>query len=170
MFHSAARANYTAASTQQHQQLTADSMPASLRAIYEAECQAPPALGVFDEYLPEGQKALRLYTDPEFFIEQWIQEQIKLQQEAKKARKARRAQLKAQKKSKSDVKVVKKKPTKLERVRYDPVTGEKITTRMQASEKPAAAPARTSQPAFNVQQVDKVSNAFLSFFLSFLVL
>jgi hypothetical protein len=139
-FHANQRVQYAASGAQQSQHITSATFPASLKAVYVAECAEPPKLSVFDAHMPNGQKALRLYTDPEFFIEQWVQEQIKLQKEAKKARKERRAKMKGAKETAADPAAqIKKKPAKLERVRYDPVTGEKITTRIQASAQGAAA-------------------------------
>lgn len=58
-------------------------MPYELKIIYNEECSSPPKLEVFDEYFPKKTKALQLYTNPEFFIEEWIQEQMKLQVQKK---------------------------------------------------------------------------------------
>jgi hypothetical protein len=133
---------------QQSQHITSATFPASLKAVYTNECAEPPRLHVFDAHMPDGQKALRLYTDPEFFIDQWVEEQLKLQKEAKKARKERRAKMKGAKDGAAaadPAAKMKKKPAKLERVRYDPVTGEKITARMQAAAQPAGQQ-RPAQP------------------------
>jgi len=150
VFHSHQRAKYEAPQPSQKQHLQPDSMPYELKIIYNEECSSPPKLEVFDEYFPKKTKALQLYTNPEFFIEEWIQEQMKLQAAAKAERKAKRAQRKKQQKDVPEV-VVKKKPTKLERVRYDPITGQKITTKIQASSAKTAPAASAAPQRLNVK-------------------
>lgn len=70
--------------------------------------------------MEDGQKCLKLYTNPEFFIEQWIAEQKRLQEEAKIRRRERReARLKRrQEKGEQGGAAQKKVVTKLKKIKY----------------------------------------------------
>ena len=70
--------------------------------------------------MEDGQKCLKLYTNPEFFIEQWMAEQKRLQEEAKQRRRERReARLKRRaEKGQGDASVGPKKVVRIRKVKY----------------------------------------------------
>ncbi len=70
--------------------------------------------------MEDGQKCLKLYTNPEFFIDEWIAEQKRQQDEAKQKRRERReARLKRkQEKGGTDTTVAPKKVGRIRKVKY----------------------------------------------------
>ncbi|KYQ92568.1 hypothetical protein DLAC_06556 [Tieghemostelium lacteum] len=119
------RAEYHADNPEKHQHFTHASIPPSVNNVYQSKCKPPPNLALLDPYMDDGQKCLKLYTNPDFFIDEWIAEQIKQSEEAKQRRRERReARLKKKSEKTADVEV--KKVKRVRKVRYDPVTGEKI--------------------------------------------
>eukprot|EP01132_Coremiostelium_polycephalum_P002897 gene2897-3602_t len=119
------RAEYHADNAERHQHFNHSSIPQAVEAVYTHKCKAPPNLQLLDPYMDEGQKALKLYTNPDFFIDEWVAEQNKLREEARQRRRERkeaRLRKKSEKGETSEVKKVKR----VHKVRYDPVTGEKI--------------------------------------------
>eukprot|EP00698_Gefionella_okellyi_P017485 TRINITY_DN5118_c0_g1_i1.p1 TRINITY_DN5118_c0_g1~~TRINITY_DN5118_c0_g1_i1.p1 ORF type:complete len:487 (-),score=122.51 TRINITY_DN5118_c0_g1_i1:38-1498(-) len=96
-------------------------MPTALARTYD-QCNPAPALERVDKFAKDGSSALRKYTDPQFFKEQWIEamveqrnknaEERKARREARRAERQRRRQKKAEeteKKKVRNVAVVKKK-------------------------------------------------------------
>jgi len=74
-----------------------------------------------------GAKCLALYTNPNFFLDEWISEQLKLRANAKEERKKRREERRLQKeKNPKQVGLSAKKPMQLHTYTFDPNTGEKI--------------------------------------------
>jgi hypothetical protein len=69
---------------------TNDSLPKPLFTIYKEKCSPPPALSKMDPYMDDGKKCLELYTNPRFFLDTWIEEQMKQRQQAKEERRKRR--------------------------------------------------------------------------------
>jgi len=98
----------------------------AIRNLY-AKANKPPRLDLMDKFMDDGKKCLSLYTNPSFFLDEWIVEQHKLRQAAKEERKKRREErrLKKEEESVKGTKVVTKKVTKLQKVVYDPHTGQK---------------------------------------------
>lgn len=85
--------------------------------------------------MDEGRKCLSFYTNPQFFLDEWIAEQIKIRQAAKEERKKRREQRRLQKeKEEKGQEKKQKKPSKLVKVVYDPHTGQKMTITIDADE------------------------------------
>jgi hypothetical protein len=123
-----------------------DSMPDSLRQVY-ARCFAPPNLAKMDPFMDPGQGAcLELYTNPNFFLKEWILEQDKLRQAAKEERRKRREEAKAKRdkdKQASGKQLGEAKPKKIQQYYFDPETGQKVLIRSQ--DEPAAAPASTAR-------------------------
>jgi len=117
------------------QLFTAETLPATIQQRY-GESFPPPPLHRMDPYMDEGKKCLELYTNPKFFLDEWIAEQIKQRQAAKEERKKRREERKVRKanepKNRSQLGTAQ--PAKLQKVVYDPVTGEKIVTSSRSSE------------------------------------
>jgi len=70
---------------------TADSQPKSIKDMYN-NALPPPPLHMMDE----GRKCLSLYTNPQFFLDEWIAEQIKIRQAAKEERRKRREERRLQ--------------------------------------------------------------------------
>lgn len=108
----------------------ASTMPYPLRSVY-SNCYAPPPLQKMDPYMDDpSKKCMEFYTNPDFFLNQWIIEQQKQIDEAKKDRKKRKEAKKkrraAQAGQQQEDTLGPKKPKRLEKVEYDPITGEKI--------------------------------------------
>jgi len=95
----------------------------------------PPPLHMMDPYMDEGRKCLSLYTNPQFFLDEWVAEQLKIRQAAKEERRKRREQRKNQREKDDKGQEKKtKKPTKLVKIIYDPHTGQKMTITVDADE------------------------------------
>ncbi|KAF2070011.1 hypothetical protein CYY_008668 [Polysphondylium violaceum] len=142
------RAEYHAENAERHQHFTHGSIPASVNQVYQEKCKPPPKLHLLDAYMDEGQKSLKLYTNPDFFIDEWVAEQQKQREEARQRRRERReARLKkkGEKVEGTEVKKVKR----VQKVRYDPVTGEKIIITVDG---PAANTPPPSRDASHQQQ------------------
>jgi hypothetical protein len=59
---------------EKHSLFLNDTMPKSVRKLYTAT-HPPPKLQILDKYMENNQKALELYTNPSFFLNEWIAEQ-----------------------------------------------------------------------------------------------
>lgn len=154
-----ARTEFHATSAEEQQHFTSAAMPVRVKIQYD-KCKPPPNLSLLvcqrtvlptnyfkDAYMDDGQKALKLYTNPQFFIDEWIAEQKRLQEEAKARRRERReARLKKKQEKGGDNPT--KGPVQVQRIRkikYDPVTGEKILVYTDATD--SAAPASVAPQA-----------------------
>lgn len=93
----------------------------ALMTIYK-NCSAPPDFSSLDEFQP-GEKCLSKYTNPNFFIDEWLQQQKRERDKIKETREIRRASRakKAQIKRQAEQVPVKK----LQKTRYNQY-GEKI--------------------------------------------
>lgn len=73
--------------------------------------------------MEDGKKALELYTNPNFFLLEWIEEQKKIREAAKAERKKRREERKARRAAEQasgkDKTLGPKKPRQIKRVIYD---------------------------------------------------
>jgi len=58
------------------------------------QCAPPPDLAPFDMYIETGEKCLARYTNPDFFITDWLEQQKKEQLRMKEKRDQRRAERK----------------------------------------------------------------------------
>jgi hypothetical protein len=67
----------------------AETKPECIDAPYK-EAVEPPNLAVMDPFMDNGESALKRYTNPEFFLLEWIQAMEKQREEAKKARKEKK--------------------------------------------------------------------------------
>ncbi|KAJ3326549.1 Wiskott-Aldrich syndrome protein member 1 [Blyttiomyces sp. JEL0837] len=56
----------------------------SMKALYDS-CAPPPALHVLDQYRTDGQKCMKFYSCPEYFVEEW-RSLIQREQDLKKAK------------------------------------------------------------------------------------
>jgi len=133
LLNNTARVEYTAADPEQHQHLQRSSIPPPVLATYE-QCDAPPSLHLLDACTDDGKSCLSKYTNPEFFIEKWIEEQQKqveiMKAERKKRREEKRLAMKNEGEGTGGAKPIKK----LRKVRYDPETGKKIIEEEDAEE------------------------------------
>nr|AAD29083.1 SCAR1 [Dictyostelium discoideum] len=123
------RAEFHADNSERNQHFTHASIPASINTVYE-KCKPPPNLQLLDPYMDDGQKSLKLYTNPDFFMDEWVAEQQKLHEEARQRKRERREARLKKKGEKNEVEV--KKVKSVTKVRYDPVTGEKITINIES--------------------------------------
>ena len=62
----------------------------AVRSLYE-QIQSPPPLGLLDVFRTDGKSCLKAYSNPTFFIENWVQTQKKRIAEEKDKREQRRA-------------------------------------------------------------------------------
>jgi hypothetical protein len=87
-----------------------------------------------------------MYTNPNYFLDEWIAEQMKQRAAAKEERKKRREErrLKKEQEAAKGQKVTSKKPTKLQKVVYDPHTGQKMIITIDSDEQPQARPPQRS--------------------------
>eukprot|EP00020_Sapocribrum_chincoteaguense_P001361 CAMPEP_0170747360 /NCGR_PEP_ID=MMETSP0437-20130122/9280_1 /TAXON_ID=0 /ORGANISM="Sexangularia sp." /LENGTH=349 /DNA_ID=CAMNT_0011086131 /DNA_START=88 /DNA_END=1134 /DNA_ORIENTATION=+ len=125
--------------------VTRQSIPPPLAAIHSNQCNPLPSFDLVDRAIgaKDGTTG-SLYSNPGFFFDSWVAEQMRLAEEEKKARQEKKAaRKKAKKAGKKGEKGVVKKPARLQRAQYDPTTGEKITTPMSASSATLAVPATT---------------------------
>lgn len=120
------RAQFSSEPPEQAALFTKNSLPPPVQALYDL-AKPPPRLEILDPFMENEQKALKLYTNPDFFLEEWLEEQRKIREEAKRARRERKKQRQQRKsvpkKVAPDQQVA---VTRLKVARYDPVTGEKI--------------------------------------------
>jgi len=84
----------------------------------------PPNLEIMDPLMENGESALRKYTDPNFFVIEWVQAMEKQNEEARKARREKRKNRKQQVGARQVA--VKKNVAVMAKYVYDPNTGEKI--------------------------------------------
>jgi len=72
------------------QLFTKSSVPLPLQAIYNS-ASPPPNLAIMDAFADEGKSCLKMYTNPSFFIDQWVTAQLeareKIKDDAKKRKK-----------------------------------------------------------------------------------
>ncbi|ELR24256.1 uncharacterized protein ACA1_168940 [Acanthamoeba castellanii str. Neff] len=54
--------------------------------VYDTECVPPPDLSPLDPYREDGRPCIKDYTNPAFFVEEWIAEQKRQAQEARRRR------------------------------------------------------------------------------------
>ena len=66
--------------------LTPATRPTATVAVYETECIPPPDLSALDQYREDGRPCIKDYTNPAFFVEEWIAEQKRQAQEARRRR------------------------------------------------------------------------------------
>ena len=98
-------------------------MPENVRSMYDA-AEDPPNLELMDPYMENGETALKKYTDPDFFIMEWIREMERQREEAKKIRSDRKKKRKTRPGNSQSA--TKRRVAKVKRYRYDPLTGEKV--------------------------------------------
>lgn len=116
---------WSANNNEESQIFTKATIPPNVDVIYKTNAR-PPLLESLDIYMEGGQKALALYTNPNFFIDEWVSEQLKQREEAKKARRERRAKAKEGKSKEARNTQAPIEVQKMKITRYDPITGEKI--------------------------------------------
>lgn len=97
-------------------------MPANVLTMYDS-AEDPPNLELMDPFMDNGETALKKYTDPDFFIMEWIREMERQREEAKKIRNDRKKKRKSRADNHS---ATKRRVAKVKRYRYDPLTGEKV--------------------------------------------
>eukprot|EP01114_Cavostelium_apophysatum_P000851 TRINITY_DN1074_c0_g1_i3.p1 TRINITY_DN1074_c0_g1~~TRINITY_DN1074_c0_g1_i3.p1 ORF type:complete len:496 (+),score=151.95 TRINITY_DN1074_c0_g1_i3:64-1551(+) len=120
------RAEFTLPIVQDAAIFTPDSLPQSLANTYKT-CYKPPALDKMDPYMEDGRKCIELYTNPNFFLYEWIEEQKKQRVAAREQRIKRREERRAQREKEGPKQnLAPKQIAVLEKVFYDPNTGEKI--------------------------------------------
>jgi hypothetical protein len=73
--------------------LSRESLPIALQEFYDNSCTPPPALGKMNNLRDDNRDALKFYTDPNHFFEQWVAEMNKQSEEALKKKKKRVLQL-----------------------------------------------------------------------------
>jgi len=83
--------------SEQNQHLQRSSAPVSIMDIYHTNCIPPPKLDLLDSLRDDGKFGLKEYSNPGFFIDEWIAAQKKQQEEAK-AKRAEARQKKGAKK------------------------------------------------------------------------
>ncbi|KAL6079704.1 Wiskott-Aldrich syndrome protein member 1 [Balamuthia mandrillaris] len=83
-------ASFSFASTRDEsaQLFTQVSRSETLKAVH-SKTEPPPDVDQLREYMPDGQSCLKLYTNPDFFIEEWLKEQELQAREARKRREKR---------------------------------------------------------------------------------
>lgn len=153
-----ARAEYTARDPEKHQHLSRATIPPPVLATYE-KCAPPPQLHLLDPCTDDGKPCLSKYTNPEFFIEKWIEEQQKqveaMKAERKRRREERRLAMAQNEQSATGAKPIKK----LRKVRYDPETGKKIID--EEDEEVTPTPAAT-RPAGSSETTTATASSFTS--------
>jgi len=123
----------------------------------------PPNLEIMDPLMPNGESALRKYTDPNFFVTEWVQAMEKQNEEARKARREKRKKRKEQESQVGARQVaVKKNVAVMAKYVYDPNTGEKIL--VQQSSSASTAPQEiTASGTYAIQGHSEIStNSILS--------
>ncbi|EFA75185.1 Scar1 [Heterostelium album PN500] len=141
------RAEYHAENPEKSQLFTHASVPQSVTLVYNEKCYPPPSLHLLDPYMDEGQHSLKLYTNPDFFIDEWIAEMQKQREEARQRRRERKEARLRKKGEKGDAQAEVKKVKRLHKVRYDPVTGEKILIPVDGAPSPAAPSTSLASPS-----------------------
>lgn len=122
LFDATTKSSWHPNAREEDQLFRSGTMPANVQSMYDT-AEDPPNLVLMDPYMENGETALKKYTDPDFFIMEWIREMERQREEAKKIRNDR----KKKKKSRPDNRQAKKtKVAKVRRYKYDPLTGEKV--------------------------------------------
>ena len=70
-----------------HHVLSRESLPIALQEFYENSCIPPPALQKMNHLRDDHRDALKFFTDPNHFFEQWCAEMKKQSEEALKKKK-----------------------------------------------------------------------------------
>jgi len=136
------RAVFSAPAVQQDAIFSGDSMPQALSVTYKT-CFSPPALDKMDPFMDNGKKCLELYTNPQFFLLEWVEEQKKLRSAAREQRIKRREERKAQKEKEGSKQIQAPKQIALmDKIMFDPNTGAKIVMKRE----------RTSASSLDVRQ------------------
>jgi hypothetical protein len=121
----------------------------------------PPALAKLDQYCEGGLSSLKMYTNPDFFIEQWIEAEMKRREEAlrtRKERKQKKGERKQIKESNSVAPVEIR--NKLKVWKFDPLTGEKILVEASTGRQVVGgAPVVESTMSFSTTYVDTIGDA-----------
>jgi hypothetical protein len=65
------------------QQITRSSIPKSIQEKWDS-IMKPPPLQLMNPFMDDNKDALRAYTNPSFFLDEWIQEQMRQREEARK--------------------------------------------------------------------------------------
>lgn len=99
------------------QLFTSQSLPSSLQDVYNRECIPPPKLAILNYLREDGRDCMREYSNPTFFIDEWVAEQKRQADEAKAKRAADRAGKGAARKDRQQKQI---KTAKLNRAKYDP--------------------------------------------------
>ncbi|EGG17473.1 SCAR1 [Cavenderia fasciculata] len=142
------RAEYHADNPEKHQMFLSTMVPPTVKEVYQG-CQAPPKLHLLDPYMDNNQKSLKLYTNPDFFIDEWVAEQTKLREEARQRRRERK-EARLKKKTEKTAETSEVKVKRVHKVRYDPVTGEKILIPFDSPAAPSSAPTAGSAHVSNL--------------------
>ena len=122
LFDATTKSSWHPNTCEEDQLFRSSTMPANVQQMYDA-ADDPPNLQLMDPYMENGETALKKYTDPEFFIMEWIREMERQREEAKKIRNDR----KKKRKTRTDNQATtKRKVAKVKRYKYDPLTGEKV--------------------------------------------
>ena len=70
-----------------HHVLSRESLPVALQELYDTSCVPPPALQKMNHLRNDNRDALKFYTDPNHFFEQWSAEMRKQVEQAHKKKK-----------------------------------------------------------------------------------
>jgi len=145
---------------EESQLFRAETNAACIAERFNSVALPPPNLEIMDPLMENGESALRKYTDPNFFVIEWVQAMEKQNEEARKARREKRKNRKQQVAASKSA--VKKTVAVMAKYVYDPNTGEKIL--VQQSTGGAAAPQEiTAAGTYAVQgQSDIDANAVLA--------
>ena len=123
LFDATTKSSWHPNTREEDQLFRASTMPANVLNMYD-NAEDPPNLELMDPYMENGETALKKYTDPDFFIMEWIREMERQREEAKKIRNDRKKKRKTR--ADSNQSATKRRVAKVKRYRYDPLTGEKV--------------------------------------------
>ncbi|PRP80104.1 hypothetical protein PROFUN_12258 [Planoprotostelium fungivorum] len=118
------RSFFASATNEGAQLFTKDNRTNSINQTY-GRAEKPPSFSRVNPYMENNMDALKLYSNPEFFLEQWIEEQMRIREANKKLRAQKKA-AKAKKAQTEDTKSGVVQVAKMVVVRYDKDTGQKI--------------------------------------------
>jgi len=114
-----------------------ETRPFVIQNTYETRCAKPPALQKMDPFMDDNKKCLELYTNPRFFLDEWIQEQNKQRAAAREERRRKKEERRARREKEGSAsrgnQLGPAKPKKMTRVIYDKNTGEKIAVKEEES-------------------------------------
>jgi len=126
---------------QDAQLFTSDSMPKALQDSYK-KSYPPPNLAKMDPFMDDNKKCLELYTNPRFFLDEWIAEQKKLREANREERRRKRLERKQQK-EKDSKGAAPKQVKHIQKYIFDPNTGEKILVKREEEVTPTASASLT---------------------------